>query len=67
MTIVHLPDELVKRALASTGAPTADEAVAKVLGQLPDRPTGQKDLVRHLGTFEDFMTPEELHELRGRE
>jgi len=63
-TTVDIPDDVLKLAMLMTGTDSAQDAVVKALEQLI-KPRDQRSLIQLLGTFEDFMTPEELEKMRG--
>lgn len=48
------------------GVKSAQEAVLKALEEFVSR-HDQRGLIRHLGTFEMFMTPEDLDKMRRDE
>lgn len=63
-TTVDIPDELLKDAMRYSGASTKREAVLAALEEF-NRRRRQADLIKYLGTFRDFITPEELAESRS--
>jgi Arc/MetJ family transcription regulator len=63
-TTVDIPDDVLKLAMLMTGTDSAQDAVAKALEQLI-KPRDQRSLIPLLGTFDDFMTPEELEKMRS--
>jgi Arc/MetJ family transcription regulator len=65
-TTIDIPDEVLERAMRAAGTQSPQEAVVRALEEYTRR-RSQKELIQHLGTFEDFMTPEELHEMRRME
>jgi hypothetical protein len=62
-TTVDIPKETLDRVMLASGASSPQEAVLKAVEEYA-RVHGQKDLIKYLGTFEDFMTPEELDTMR---
>lgn len=58
-TTVDIPKEVLRRAKLATGTATAQQAVVKRLEEFVRR-HDQRTLIPLLGTFQDFMTPEEL-------
>lgn len=66
-TTVDIPDDILKKAMRYSGAATKREAVLAALEEF-NRRHQQADLIKYLGTLQDFITPEELRESRsGRE
>ncbi len=63
-TTFDLPDAQVKEAMKYTGAKNRNEAVHKALADF-NRRQRLKKLAAKLGTFENFMTIEELMKLRS--
>ena len=62
-TTIDIPDEMIEQAMRVTGAASAQTAVLKALEEFISR-HDQRSLVPLLGTLDDFMTPEELDEMR---
>jgi Arc/MetJ family transcription regulator len=62
-TTVDIPDDVLKDAVRLTGAKTTRDAVAGAM-QEHIRREKMAALVKHLGTLEDFMTLEELMDMR---
>ena len=62
-TTLDIPDEILRRAMLASGTKSAQEAVLKALEEFIGR-HDQRKLISLLGTLEDFMTPEELDEMR---
>jgi len=62
-TTVDIPDLDLQDLLTFTKAATKKEAVLTAVREF-NRRSRMRDLCRILGTFEDFMTPEELEEAR---
>ncbi len=63
-TTVDIPDKVLKEAMKHSKAATKREAVVVALEEYNQRHR-QAALVKYLGTFEDFITPEELSESRS--
>lgn len=63
-TTLDLPDAQVTEAMKHTGAKSRNEAVLKALADF-NRRQRLKKLAAKLGTFENFMTIEELKTLRS--
>ena len=61
---IDIPGELLRKAMKFSGATTAQQAVAIAIEEY-NRRHRQKRLIKHLGTFRDFMTARELRKLRG--
>jgi Arc/MetJ family transcription regulator len=66
MTTVEVPEDVLRRAMLASGTASAQEAVVKALEEFVSR-HNQRALIPLLGTFEQFMTPEELDEMRRTE
>jgi len=62
-TTIDIPDEELKEAIRHTGAKTKKDAVVRALKEFNRRQRLAK-LASMLGTFKDFMTPEELEIMR---
>lgn len=62
-TTIDIPDEDLKEALKHTGSKTKREAVVYALKDF-NRRRRLAALAKSLGTFKDFMTQEDLHEMR---
>jgi len=62
-TTVDIPKETLDRVMRVSGASSPQEAVLKAVEEYARR-HGQKELIKYLGTFDDFMTPEELQAMR---
>ena len=60
---IDIPDELMGEAIKHSGASTERQAVLIALEEYNRR--RQARLVKHLGTFRDFMTARALRKLRG--
>jgi Arc/MetJ family transcription regulator len=65
-TTVDIPEDVLRRAMLASGTASAQEAVVKALEEFVRR-HDQRTLIPLLGTFQDFMTPEELDEMRRSE
>ena len=64
-TTVDIPEKLLKDAMQYSGATTKRDAVLAALEEY-NRRHQQASLIKYLGTLKDFITPEELAEVRGR-
>ncbi|MGH7214194.1 MAG: type II toxin-antitoxin system VapB family antitoxin, partial [Tepidisphaeraceae bacterium] len=62
-TTIDIPDDVMKDAMKLTKASTKRDAVVRAMREYIRREKLAK-LVRHFGTFKDFMTQEELREMR---
>lgn len=62
-TTIDIPDVELQEAIRNTGARSKREAVVTALADFNRRRRLQK-LTEQLGTFDDFITPEELRRLR---
>ena len=65
-TTIDIPDDLLREAMELTGAKTKREAIVTAVRDYNNR-RKMADLVRHLGTCDDLMTPSELERLRSTE
>ena len=65
-TTVDIPEDVLRRAMIAGGVSSAQEAVIKALDEFVTR-HDQRELIRHLGTFEKFMTSEDLDTMRRDE
>ncbi|HZL34431.1 MAG TPA: type II toxin-antitoxin system VapB family antitoxin [Tepidisphaeraceae bacterium] len=65
-TTIDIPDEVLRRTILASGMTNAQEAILKALQEFVSR-HDQRSVIPLLGTFEDFMTPEELDEMRSSE
>jgi len=63
MTTVNVPEDVLQKAMAAGDAKSAKETVLQALEEFAQRHR-QAELIKILGTFEDFMTPEELQQMR---
>ena len=62
-TTIDIPDDVMKDAMKFTKASTKREAVVGALQEYIRREKLAR-LVKHFGTFKDFMTREELMDMR---
>lgn len=62
-TTIDIPDEELEQLLKHTGARTKREAVVRAV-QLFNRQQRLARAAEILGTFENFMTQEDLHQMR---
>ena len=62
-TTIDIPEEELREAMRSTGARSKREAVVIALSEFNRRRRLER-LVEQFGTFESFLTPEELRRLR---
>jgi len=62
-TTVDIPDDLLKSVMKATGSSTIRGAVVAALEAYHQR-TRQRELIPLLGTLKNFMTPQELAEMR---
>ena len=65
-TTIDIPDKMLEEAMRSMKAGSKREAVLAALDEF-NRRRRMARLIRHLGTFKDFMTPEELKRMREME
>ena len=65
-TKVDIPEEILERAMRTHPARSPQEVVVNALEEYTQRHS-QKHLIQYLGTFDDFMTPEELAEMRSKD
>ncbi|MGD0768055.1 MAG: type II toxin-antitoxin system VapB family antitoxin [Tepidisphaeraceae bacterium] len=64
-TTIDIPDEMLKKAMKYSKASTKREAVITAVAEY-NRRHGQAELIKYLGTFKDFITPEELQRSRAQ-
>lgn len=64
-TTVDIPEKELEEAMRHTGAKTKREAVVIALSEL-NRRRRLKKLVETFGTLDDFMTQEDLRQMRER-
>ena len=62
-TTIDIPDHVLQKAMLAAHTNSPQEAVVKALEEYGQRHR-QADLVQLLGTFDDFMTPQELSQMR---
>ena len=63
-TTLDIPEEVLRRAMLASGTESAQEAVMQALEEFVSL-HDQRKLIPLLGTFsDDFMSPEELDEMR---
>ena len=62
-TTVDIPDDVLEEAIQLTQAKTKRDAIVGAMQEYIRREK-MSALVKHLGTFEDFMTPEDLADMR---
>ena len=65
-TTIDIPTEEIEQLLKHTGAKTKKDAVLQAVHSYNKRYKMEK-LAKMLGTFEQFMSPEELNDLRKDE
>ncbi len=63
-TTVDIPTAMLKEAIKHSKATTKRDAVVAALDDY-NRRRRQAALIKHLGTFKDFITPEELAKSRS--
>lgn len=64
MTTVNVPQDVLDKAMRVSFDASAEQVVVKALEEYARRHS-QAELAKHLGTFEDFMTLDELNKMRG--
>jgi Arc/MetJ family transcription regulator len=62
-TTIDIPDKMLSEAMRNSRAQTKRDAVLAALDEYNRRRRMAK-LVRHLGTFKNFMTQQELRQMR---
>jgi Arc/MetJ family transcription regulator len=62
-TTIDIPDQELQEVMRHTGARTKREAVVTAIAEFNRRQRAQ-ELVARFGTFDDFMTQEELRRMR---
>lgn len=62
-TTIDIPDKELREVVRNTGAKTKREAVVTAIVEFNQRRRRQS-LIAQFGTFDDFMTPEDLRKLR---
>ena len=65
-TTIDIPDRMLKEAMRYSGASTKRDAVLQALEEYNRRQRIAR-LAEHLGTFEHFITSEQLEEMRRDE
>ena len=63
-TTIDIPQEVLEEAIRNTGAATKREAVVKALEEF-NRRRRLADLIESFGTFDNFLSNQELEELRA--
>ncbi len=64
MATINVPQDLLEKAMRVSRDASAEQVVVKALEEYAQRHS-QADLAKHLGTFEDFMSLDELNKMRG--
>ena len=62
-TTIDIPDEELEAVMRHTGAATKRAAVVTAIGEF-NRRKEMQELIAQFGTFENFMTQEQLRRLR---
>jgi hypothetical protein len=62
-TTVDIPDKLLKSVMEKSGSKTIRAAVVTALEAYEQR-AKQREVIRHLGTLKDFMSQEDLRQMR---
>lgn len=63
-TTLDIPDDVLRRAMLAAGTNSSQEAILKALEEFVSQ-HDQRSIIPLLGTFsDDFMTPDELDEMR---
>lgn len=62
-TTIDIPDQELREVMRHTGARTKREAVVTAIAEF-NRRQRARELVARFGTFDDFMTQEELRRMR---
>ena len=65
-TTLEIPDEVLTSVLRLSGATSPQDAILEALREYVDR-HDQRELIPLLGTLDDFMTIEELEQMRSDE
>ncbi len=63
-TTLDIPEPILRRALTASGQLPVEQVVVQALEEYTRR-RSQADMVKHLGTFRDFMTVDELDRMRS--
>lgn len=64
MTAINVPPEVLEKAMRVSHNASVEQVVVRALEEYARRHS-QAELVKHLGTFEEFMTLDELNKMRG--
>lgn len=64
MTTINVPEDVLEKAMRVSRDASAEQVVVKALEEYARRHS-QAELTKHLGTFEEFMTLDELNKMRG--
>ena len=62
-TTIDIPDEALEAVMRNTGAATKREAVVTAIAEF-NRRKEMQELIAQFGTFENFMTQEDLRRMR---
>ena len=62
-TTVDIPENLLDEAMRRAGTSDPNQAIIEAL-KAYTRTHNQRDLIKYLGTFKDFMTHKELMDMR---
>jgi len=65
-TTLDIPEKVLEDAIKYTGAKTKREAIVTAVTDF-NRRRKLASLADHLGTFDDFLNPKELEDLRKQE
>jgi Bacterial antitoxin of type II TA system, VapB len=63
-TTINIPKKLLKSVMKRSGSKTIREAIVKALEAF-ERRDKLREITKHFGTFKDFMTQEDLRQMRG--
>ncbi|MBI2926522.1 MAG: hypothetical protein HYY24_12575 [Verrucomicrobia bacterium] len=63
-TTLDVSNDLLKRVMALTHAPTPEQAILEAMADFSQQ-RSLEEAVAKLGTFEDFMTADELRAMRA--
>jgi hypothetical protein len=63
MAAIEISDDTLQKAMRAAHTDSPQIAVSKALDEFT-KSHGQAALVKHLGTFDDMLSPEEFQELR---
>ena len=64
VTTVNIPDDVLREAMRHAKAKTEQEAVLRAVDEF-NRRHRQTEILKYLGTFEQFVTPDELEAARS--